>query len=70
MVKVWYISRPVYHQVEHFTCSWIVMGNYSANGPIGLRPKGWDVSNNLYWSIIIQNNKAISAKYTCVSMGV
>ena len=53
MVKVWYVYRLVYHQVEYLTCSRIIMGNNSANSLIGLRPKGWVISHNLYWSIVV-----------------
>ncbi len=53
VVKVGDIYRLVYHQVKHLTCSQIVMGDYSANGSIGLCPKGWVIPHNLYWLIIV-----------------
>jgi hypothetical protein len=45
--------RLVYHQVEHFTRGWIIVGNDSANSLVGFRPKGWIITNNLHWSIIV-----------------
>jgi hypothetical protein len=51
MIKVRDIYRLVDYQVKHFTRSWIIVGNDSANSSIGFSPKGRVISNNLYRSV-------------------